>query len=289
MDVETLLKEEGIEFKPSGNDYLIRCLNPDHEDTNPSFRIDKISGIAHCFSCGFKTNIFNYYNKVPNLLNNNIQNIKNKIKRLVYNRYGITIPSSAVYMEESYRGLSADIIKEHKFFTVPKDGFPDMQLHDYILVPMFDSDERVAAIIGRHKEKEGVPKYKIYPIKARVPLYPYHYKVINNSIIVVEGLFDALHLRQHGLLNAVSGSGTESFLIKLKENEASFRIQGLAKIYLMMDGDTAGQKAAEKMQKFISEKAGFMCETIELEDGMDPSDLSVEQIREIEKHVNGTR
>ena len=45
MTVEELLIEEGIQFKQSPADYVIRCLNPEHDDTNPSMRIDKITGV----------------------------------------------------------------------------------------------------------------------------------------------------------------------------------------------------------------------------------------------------
>ena len=52
-----LINKNSLAFSVSGRDYLIKCLNPDHEDSNPSFRVDKVSGVAHCFSCGFKTNL----------------------------------------------------------------------------------------------------------------------------------------------------------------------------------------------------------------------------------------
>ena len=53
-----LLTEKGIDFKVQGNDAVIKCLNPEHDDTNPSMRVDKITGVFHCFSCGFKGNKF---------------------------------------------------------------------------------------------------------------------------------------------------------------------------------------------------------------------------------------
>ena len=54
MTVEELLQEKRLDFKVSGRDYLVKCLNPEHEDTNPSMRIDNITGIFHCFSCGIQ-------------------------------------------------------------------------------------------------------------------------------------------------------------------------------------------------------------------------------------------
>lgn len=61
MQVLELLQKHGHKVKPSGQDYLICCLNPEHEDNNPSMRIDKISGIFNCLSCGFKGNLYKYY------------------------------------------------------------------------------------------------------------------------------------------------------------------------------------------------------------------------------------
>jgi len=50
MTVEELLVEEKIRFKVSPADYIVSCLNPEHDDSNPSMRIDKITGVYNCFS-----------------------------------------------------------------------------------------------------------------------------------------------------------------------------------------------------------------------------------------------
>ena len=51
MIAEDLLKEKGIPYQLSGKDVKIICLNPEHDDTNPSLRVDRITGVMHCFSC----------------------------------------------------------------------------------------------------------------------------------------------------------------------------------------------------------------------------------------------
>jgi DNA primase len=63
-----LLIKKNLAFNVSGKDYLIKCLNSKHEDNNPSFRVDKLSGIAHCFGCGFKTNIFTHFGLANNFV-----------------------------------------------------------------------------------------------------------------------------------------------------------------------------------------------------------------------------
>ena len=52
MTVEELLASRNVYFIPKGADCLVSCLHPDHEDRNPSMRIDRITGIFQCFSCG---------------------------------------------------------------------------------------------------------------------------------------------------------------------------------------------------------------------------------------------
>ena len=52
MRVDELLQEQRIDFKVSGRDFLVKCLNPDHEDSNPSMRVDQVTGVFNCFACG---------------------------------------------------------------------------------------------------------------------------------------------------------------------------------------------------------------------------------------------
>ena len=77
-----LLNKNAISYSISGRDYVIKCLNPEHDDKNPSFRIDRISGAAHCFSCGFKTNIFKYFGVFTNPVPIRIAVLKQKLAEL---------------------------------------------------------------------------------------------------------------------------------------------------------------------------------------------------------------
>ena len=70
MTVEELLQERKIDYKLSPADCVVACLNPEHDDGNPSMRIDRITGVYNCFSCGFKGNIFNYYDAQSTPLDN---------------------------------------------------------------------------------------------------------------------------------------------------------------------------------------------------------------------------
>ena len=59
IDVERLLTDLGIEYYSGGGKNLrARCINPAHEDTNPSMYVHKESALFQCFACSIKGNIF---------------------------------------------------------------------------------------------------------------------------------------------------------------------------------------------------------------------------------------
>ncbi len=77
-----LLNKQNISFTVGGRDYLIRCLNPEHDDSNPSFRVDRVTGVSHCFSCGFKTNIFKHFGVVGNFTSIKVAKTKREVERV---------------------------------------------------------------------------------------------------------------------------------------------------------------------------------------------------------------
>lgn len=80
MNVEELLVSKEISFMPKGGDFLVRCLNPEHNDRNPSMRVDQITGIFNCFSCAYKGNLFTHFGEKPNQLQLRREFLKKKIK-----------------------------------------------------------------------------------------------------------------------------------------------------------------------------------------------------------------
>ena len=49
MTAEELLQEKGVNYQISGKDATVLCLNPEHDDSHPSMRIDRITGVFNCF------------------------------------------------------------------------------------------------------------------------------------------------------------------------------------------------------------------------------------------------
>lgn len=137
-----LIQKNGLEYKVSGRDYLIRCLNPEHPDTNPSFRVDRVSGIAHCFSCGFKTNIFKYYGVFSNPIPIKIAKLKEKLEELKTMSTGLELPVGATAYTKTFRGISAQTLKRFEAFYTHQVE----KLVDRIIFPIKDITDRKSVV-----------------------------------------------------------------------------------------------------------------------------------------------
>lgn len=276
----SLLASKGIPFMPSGKDFLISCLNPDHDDRNPSLRVDKVTGIAHCFSCGWKRNLFKHYGLFTNTTPIRVQKLKEKIVEIRESAVDVPVPAGHTPFTQSYRGISAATYKHFEaFYTseVPK-------LEDRVVFPIKDTAGRTTAFIGRHTLSSGNPKYLVYPSGKPLPCYP---SIVESgsTIVLVEGIFDMLNLYDKGMRNAVTMFGTQSLKSAIKEKMLPFKIQGVTKVFLMLDGDNAGRAAAKELKPLL-EQENFTVEIIELPDDQDPGELdqaSVDSIKEYTK------
>lgn len=275
-----LIQKNNLAYTVSGRDYLIHCLNPEHDDSNPSFRIDRVSGVAHCFSCGFKTNLFKYYGVFTNPVPLKIAALKEKLAELKTSGIGLEMPVGHTPFTRSFRGISAQTLKQFgAFYTNSVE-----RLQDRIVFPVQDITQKIVAFVGRHTLSNGNPRYINYPSKVKLPVMPCYLSAEFTSMVLVEGIFDMLNLYEKGLKNAVCVFGTNTLQNDLKSKLLPFKAQGITHIYLLFDGDEAGSRAAETLKPLIEDQ-GFIVEIISLPDGTDPGDLDHEEVRSIREYV----
>lgn len=275
-----LLNANGLAFKVSGRDYLIKCLNPDHNDSNPSLRVDKVTGVTHCFSCGFKTNIFKFYGVLTNHTSIKVAKLKDKLADLKVSFDGLEHPEGATPYTKVYRGLSVDTLKHFGAFTT----YRVEALQDRIIFPIPDVRGKVAVFNARHMLSNGNPRYIYYPKHVELPIFPVKYDKQYTSAILVEGLFDMLNLYDKGLRNVTACFGTNTLQKDMALKLLPLRAQGITHIYMLFDGDEAGRTAAEKLKPQI-EELEFIVEIITLPDDMDPGDLDQEYVDSIKEYV----
>ena len=283
MNTQELLESKNIYYKTSGADLVVHCLNPEHEDNNPSMRIDQLTGTFNCLSCGFSGNIFKHYDITRNELDIRVVQIKNKIRAMMVEK--LSIPLGAEPFNKDYRVLSASTYKQFEAFTYSADS----ELEDRIIFPVRDIGGDITSFQARRLFSNVKPKYLNYPKGRTKGFYPAHPEAYLGSVILVEGIFDFLNLYDKGITNAVSSLGLMQVSKKqdgaevILEKFSLLKLQGIHSIFIMYDGDKAGNDAAYRLEKVL--KTQFTVEIIELPEGMDPGSMSKDQIEELRDQI----
>ncbi len=278
MKVDELLQEKRIDFKVSGQDYVVKCLNPDHEDNNPSMRIDSITGIFNCFSCGFKGNLFTHFGAAANFLEIKRQKLKTSIEEKRSASVGFEFPKGFQPYKGNWRGIQPETYKHFDAFM-----HHDSQYNGRIVFPIRDITGKVVAFNGRHMTMTEIPKYLIYPPQAKLPLYPSNVTPVKGKVILVEGIFDMINLWDKGLTNAICCFGTKNIDT---EKLSILKMQNISGVDIMFDGDNAGQEAAEDL-KIMAEKVGLIPRNINLGQNIDPGGLAQAKVSSLRDRLYG--
>jgi DNA primase len=276
MLVEELLQSQDIEFRHSGKDYLIRCLNPEHEDRNPSLRVDKTTGIMNCLSCGFSGNLFYHFGEKPNWLQIRRQRLKNLIEDKLAETSGYSIPSNAVPFEQEWRGISTDTFRKFEAFQHSNPEYIGR-----VVFPIRSITGNIVAFCGRH-QGQADPKYLFYPDGVKLPLFPI-VKPIQGRVILVEGIFDMLNLHDKGLTNAICCFGVNKVT---QEKINILKIQGVVGVDLLFDADDPGKLGAEKTKKLLEDN-DIPAEIRLLAGSKDPGDLTASQVIKLKETLYG--
>lgn len=280
--VLALIQSKGHEYRISGKDYLIKCLNPDHNDTNPSMRIDKVTGVLHCFSCGFKHNLFKYYGIFTNNTSIRVAKLKEKLEELRNSSMDVELPDGHTPYTQKFRGISTNTLKHFGAFYTNSAKVEKLQ--DRIIFPIKDVSSRIISMVGRHVLSNGNPRYIIYPSGKPLPCYPSVLETPSRSIVLVEGIFDMLNLYDKGMRNVVCVFGTSTLKSDTSAKLLPFKVQGITKIFILFDGDDAGRTAAAELKPLI-EAEGFIVEIIPLEEGTDPGEMNQEDTTSVMEYT----
>lgn len=268
MQVEELLTKHNIQYTPAaGKDVKIKCLNPEHDDRDPSLRVDRVTGVMHCFSCGFKGNIFKHFEVKGNALLIAKEKLKRKISRKISENVGYEKPSNAIPFVGEWRGISSDTYRKFEAFRSSEPDFIGR-----IVFPVKNIAGKTMAFIGRHETLNFDPKYKIVPSNRGLPLFPV-VTPIQGRVILVEGIFDMLNLHDKGLTNAVTSFGTKTIT---KDKLTLLKVQGVTGLDIFFDNDKAGREAAE-LVKEIAEPLDFAVNIISAKVA-DPGELTASQV-----------
>ena len=269
MNVQDLLEKKDVQYTPKGQDFLVRCINPEHNDRNPCMRVDQVTGVFQCFSCEYKGNLFTHFGEKANQLQLKRELLKKRISEKRAESIGLSFPKNAVPYIGNWRNIKPETYKRFEAFNSVDKDFTGR-----VVFPIRDMSGRIVAFNGRHTA-QGIPKYMITPAGARMPLYPI-VKPLQGSVILVEGIFDMVNLHDKGLENAVCCFGTKNIST---DKLSMLKIQGIDSIDIFFDGDDAGQQAASKVKE-LCEEVELVSRNIHLK-GTDPGALTETQVHKL--------
>lgn len=275
MTVEALLLEKKIYYTHSGRDFLIRCLNPEHEDHNPSLRVNQDTGVMHCFSCGFGGNIFKHFRVEPSLLlGGRVRELKDKIRKI--NSRAIEMPEGAQpFTHGGFRKISLATYKRFKAF-IHEVEFPDR-----IVFPLYDFGGNLQALISRELwAKNTKDKYRVFPSGKQPPIFPaVPDDLSRRSVILVEGVFDVLNLYDKGLRNVVallSKGGKQE-----KDRLGHLSLLGVEELVICLDPGDRELADAHKLAAQL--RSSFNVRVFDLREigNSDPGDLKIAEVEKL--------
>ncbi len=177
--------------------------------------------------------------------------------------------------------IDEEIQREAGLVSVTQQGRRRDFFGDRITFPIRDAMGAVIGFSGRKFKEEtfggkyiNTPETLLFK-KSRV-LFGLSYCrsriAKEKQAIIVEGQIDCLRLIHAGFNYTIAGQGTA-----FGEEHVRELIQlGASKIYLALDGDTAGQEAAVKIGHLFQKK-GVEARIVPLTDGADPDSVLTEQ------------
>ena len=121
-------------------DAIVSCLNPEHDDNNPSMRIDRITGVYNCFSCGFKGNIFNHFDAPSNPLDIRREKVRRKIEEKRASSVGLKMPKNFYALCRQLARITPETYKLFGAFL-----HPDKPFTGRISFPIKDLTGRIVA------------------------------------------------------------------------------------------------------------------------------------------------
>lgn len=279
MKVNEILDKNNTYYIEKGGDYLVHCLNPEHKDTHPSLRIDKLSGKFNCFSCGFKGNIYKLYGYEEPVISNMLTDTLNLVNKMLIETRGLEVPDSAELFNMDFRGIKAETFQKFGVFTHSDyDG--------RICIPIVNGlTSKTTNIIARSLFSNVSPRYLVHPFGSSVPLFPF---IISPTIILVEGIFDLLNLYDKGVTNVVCTFGTKLLENNLKEKLAPYSITGTRNIIILFDPDEAGLAATDSLAEKLTKEGFLVSKATKLltKYDSDPGGLNQEQVNDLLKTIN---
>jgi len=263
LNIQTVLNHYGIKSDKNG---MANC--PFHNDKTPSFQVYPKSNTYCCFSSNCsagtgdqiqfielkeKQGKHQAIQKAKSLLtNNNVQTSNNKTSneaepinyQALFEKFKQNVnksPRAKTYLKD--RHLEKLIISSDSLVGFNAQTYKDLK--NCIIFPLKDKFNNLVSLYGRSLNKGH------YYTANRKGLFPKYPPAETRKIILTESIIDAATLLQDSVISneysVLALYGTNG--LTTEHNEALSQLKHLKEIILFLDGDEAGEKAAQKYSK----------------------------------------
>ena len=288
VSIRTLLRHYGVQLRRSGRDqYRGRC--PIHGgEGRDAFHANFARNVFHCFACGAGGTVLDFvalmercslYEAACKLQGMTCglttSTRMDRAKELVTKRRKVPLPLKFALtpIDSTHPYLAERSITYRTAVGVGFYGGPGL-MRGRLVIPIHNAGGELIAYCGR-AITAALPRYRVPRGFAKSEiLFNLHRAVATGepTVVVVEGFFDSMKVHQAGIRSVVALMGAA-----LYEPQHRALMRHFRDVILMLDGDAAGQRASQMIAANLRRR----CEVVNLPDGVQPDQLSAEQIRHI--------
>lgn len=250
-----------------GSDWIkTRCINPDHNDSNPSAGVNVDSGIIHCFSCNHSEMFIKQdgenedeadiiwkakYANLKKSMQDEYADYDSIHETLLDRNKELFLPPVDHLLSEPWRDLSVELLQDCKAYSCTHGKYRGRYVFPfYVHGHQYGFDARIvdatAQMVGaKWIRNRGAPvKSLVYPRDVLVK----RFKDLDH-IVIAEGVADALSYIQMGV------PAIASFGISPPNNERIEELirMGVTKVTLAFDNDAAGIQGTLKVMPMYAE------------------------------------
>lgn len=250
----------GQDFTISGGELKTLCLNPEHNDSNPSFFINLKDGKNHCFSCGYKLHPSKLIGDLAGDYGESEVNVEELLRGAQYNyldeilkpkdsgEYSFTLPPKAYDIDKDWRGVSKELLQDLGVYYCDTGRFAGR-----LVFPIYKGD-KLQGFDARIVNPKIVPEL-LQDVKWLRPkgmevqklCYPFEYlKGMDCShLVICEGVADCISYLELGV------PAIPSFGVSPPDPERITALLelGVSTVGLAYDNDEAGRNASLKVYK----------------------------------------
>lgn len=248
------------DYTISGDELRTLCLNPEHNDSTPSYFINLKDGKNHCFSCGYKLHPSKLIGDLAEDYGDTEINVDELLRGAQYNYldeilkpkdvedYSFTLPPKAYDIDKNWRGVSKQLLQELGVYYCDTGRFAGrlvFPIYKENILQGFD-----ARIVNPKLVPELLQDVKwLRPkgMEVQKLCYPFeHLKGMDcTHLVICEGVADCISYLELGI------PAIPSFGISPPEPERITQLLelGVSTIGLAYDNDEAGRNASLKVYK----------------------------------------